>query len=172
MLSFTSILIILVTLSQGVLSVRVDGEPSNSTAPAPIDLPEILEEDARYECTQLYRCGDDQACIAECYGVPSPDIDQVLATLDCFAQCQSSSSSIASCQAECLSNHYQPSTQHHPVSIQPSPPSPTGAVDSKPPPGQPGGGITRKRAENSSPTLPVIGLSLLAPIAITRFLHQ
>ncbi|KAK9764419.1 hypothetical protein K7432_008081 [Basidiobolus ranarum] len=174
MISFPFFLIIAASLLNVACGVNANGKPSATSISDSLDVPDIFEEDTRAECTQLYRCGEDQACIAQCYGVPSPDTSQVIATLECYVNCQESPTSVETCQSECLTKHYQPIPQNHPVSIQPSPPSPTGAVESKPLPGQNSSGITRKRAEGDSGSsmLSATSLGLTLSILDAKFLNN
>ncbi|KAK9710135.1 hypothetical protein K7432_008610 [Basidiobolus ranarum] len=85
------------------------GTAMTVTAQATNNTTTVLTPQAK--CVLDRNCGDEASCIARCYGVPSPNAQDIAKTDACYAECNSASTNIEAtekCRAACNEKYYQP----------------------------------------------------------------
>ena len=112
---------ILLSILTGVSSIPADISSSisstsletNGTMTGP-----ALLHDPRIICINDNSCGTDTSCIAKCFNVPDPSVQQVADTLSCYNECPKQTSDIITmqtiidCQQNCSLKYFDSSSSN------------------------------------------------------------
>ncbi|KAL1922203.1 uncharacterized protein VTP21DRAFT_9742 [Calcarisporiella thermophila] len=105
------VLLAVFILAANAQSVSSSAAPS-SAPPTGTQVPTAPVQDPIItQCLQDRGCGNDTACIANCFGVPSPNNEALNKTNECVRQCSANpQQNTEQCYINCIKQNYLPSS--------------------------------------------------------------